>query len=700
MGAERGHSRDWVLTALAFITGCCLIAGIFARFDGLGRWPLTVDEYYLAQSIQNILREGLPRYACGGLYVRGLALQYASAVLQYAGLSPELGPRLIAALCSLIALPAVYLLGNRVGGRRIGLLAVAILAISVWEAEVARFGRMYAPFQAVFVWYLVFFLSYTLDRRTRSLLPMLALSALGVLVWEGGVFLALANLLPPFIRAPSGRLAGRDWKYLAGCVLLVLPAYWLATADLRTRGGEPTLPADYKEPSVQLLSRLDSANMPLATLHQHPMWALAALLPVLLALFAIVRLARSYARSVRGSRPRSVLTTVNGALAPNATAPPSVASPPNTGEPLGPLALLGCSAALGCALMQQFGLTIALFLLMGLLCVLDWRTLFRRGMWPIHAAILASLALWSAFGLSTSDWHAPGISGLHADFLLAYEFVRFPDVVRDVAAPWGHSVPVLSTALFVLIGAACIHACLFSASTRDAERVLLALLVIFLLAAGASHPPRQETRYVFFLYPVAILLAVVSVGRIAQELFGETRLAAAATVGLALAGFALTEDFRPRHLWNIDTETVTFRIGMPPREAAHYQERSDVRSAAQWLTAHVNRGQDIVINSFPSVDFYYRHADFYYMEETDPRFESWSCRRGQFERWSSLPLLHSIGALGSQLTRGRRVWLVLESSRLAQIESAFAPGTWQLEWSSREHDIAILSSHENAAPTS
>jgi 4-amino-4-deoxy-L-arabinose transferase-like glycosyltransferase len=676
VGAERGYSRDWVLRTLAFLTGCCLIAGIFARFDGLGRWPLTVDEYYLAQSVQNILREGLPRYACGGLYVRGLALQYTSVLLQYAGLSAELAPRLIAALCSLIALPAVYLLGRRAGGRNIGLLAVAILAISVWEAEVARFGRMYAPFQAVFLWYVVCFLSYTLDRRRRALVPMLVLSALGVLVWEGGVFLALANLLPPFIRTPSGRLESRDWKYLAGCALLVLPIYWFATADLRTRGGEPTLPDDYREPTAALISRLDSANMPLATLHLHPLWALAALLPVLLALYAVVRLARAYAAS----------QSMGAAAAAAAGSPAD--------EPPGPLALLGCSAALGCALMQQFGLTIAIVLLMGLLCVLDWRALFRGHMWPFHAAILASLLFWCAFALSTPEWHVPGLTGLRADFLLAYQFVRFPDVVRQIAAPWAHSVPVLSTALFVLIGAACIHACLLSNRTQSAERVLLALLVIFVLAAGGSHPPRQETRYVFFLYPLAILLAVLCVARIAHEIFGSTRFAAAATVLLVLGGFALTEDFRPRHLWNIDTEAVTFRIGMSPREAAHYQERSDTRSAARWLAAHVDRSHDMVINSFPGVDFYYPHANFYYMEETDPRFESWSCRRGRFERWSNLPLLHSAAALRSELASGRRVWLVLESSRLAQLEASFPAGTWQLEWSSREHDIAILSSHE------
>ena len=43
------------------------------------------------------------------------------------------------------------------GGRDVGLIAVAVLALSVWEIEIGRFGRMYAPFQALFAWYIVFF---------------------------------------------------------------------------------------------------------------------------------------------------------------------------------------------------------------------------------------------------------------------------------------------------------------------------------------------------------------------------------------------------------------------------------------------------------------------------------------------------------------------------------------------------------------
>jgi len=59
--------------------------GIAARFWALGKWPLAIDEYYFAQSVQNVLHFGIPEFPCGGLYVRGLLLQYASALLQLAG---------------------------------------------------------------------------------------------------------------------------------------------------------------------------------------------------------------------------------------------------------------------------------------------------------------------------------------------------------------------------------------------------------------------------------------------------------------------------------------------------------------------------------------------------------------------------------------------------------------------------------------
>jgi hypothetical protein len=155
------------LFLVAALTVAALLIGVYARFEGLGKWPFGVDEYYTARSVQNILRAGLPEYACGGFYTRGLLVQYLAALLQLLGLSAEFSIRLIAAVSSLVALPAAFNLGRRLGGPIIGLLTVIVLAVSVWEVEMARFARMYAPFQAVALWYAVFFVKYTVDREAH-----------------------------------------------------------------------------------------------------------------------------------------------------------------------------------------------------------------------------------------------------------------------------------------------------------------------------------------------------------------------------------------------------------------------------------------------------------------------------------------------------------------------------------------------------
>jgi hypothetical protein len=645
---------------LALLTAACVVVGVLARFWGLGRWPLAIDEYYFAQSVRNVLHSGIPAFPCGGLYVRGVFLQYAAALLQLMGLSAELAPRLLAAVSSLLTLPAVYLIGRRLGGRDVGLIAVAVLALSIWEIEIGRFGRMYAPFQALFAWYVVLFLSYVIDRNRRALVPMIILSALGLAVWEGGIFLVLTNLLAPFITSPSGRLSRRDWLYLAACSLLLIPAYVLTVADLRTAWSDPILPPDYVEaPDQPSMSRLDAAVMPWTTLSSHIAWAIAAFLPIGLVLYA----------GVRQWRTQPTL-----------------------------LAALGVLLVLACALVQQFELAAGLLVILILLGVIDGRSLLAPASRPLHVALAAGLLFWIAFGLSTHDWHARGLSTLKTVFLLGYEFVRFPDAVRQVAMPWARTVPLLAAGLFVLTAAACLRACLRFQDTSPAERILLALFVILLLAASASNPPRHETRYVFFLYPLAVIFSILTVGRALRAVLGPTPIAAGAAVAACLALFMLSEDFRPAHLWNIDTEAVNFRIGMSGRLAGHYHPRSDVRAAAIWLQEHVVPGQDIVIDSFPGVDFYYRNSDFYFVSDTDGRFDVWSCRRGTVQRWSNLPMIHSYDTLAAKVATGRRVWMVVETSVMPQVLARFPPAEWTVEWTSRARDIAIVAFHTVGSP--
>jgi hypothetical protein len=153
---------------LAGITIAAVLVGVVVRSWGLDTYSFAADEYFLSKSVENILRFGVPAFECGGYYMRGLLHQYLAAGFQISGFTPEFSIRAVSAASSLLALPAAYLLGSRTYGRTAGALLVSLLAVSLWEVELGRFGRMYAPFQATFLWYMVFFLRYTVDRHKAS----------------------------------------------------------------------------------------------------------------------------------------------------------------------------------------------------------------------------------------------------------------------------------------------------------------------------------------------------------------------------------------------------------------------------------------------------------------------------------------------------------------------------------------------------
>jgi hypothetical protein len=638
---------------LLAITFAALLFGVYARFKGLGAWPLTPDEYYLARSVQNVLRAGIPVYDCGGYYPRGLLMQYVTAALQLGGLSPELAPRLIAALCSLAALPAVYLLGKRAHSSAIGLLAVIVLALSVWEVEIARFARMYAPFQALFAWYLVYFLKYTIDRDHRALWPMLALSIVGPLIWEGAALLALVNLLPPLINHSSGRLTQSDASFLAGMALLFLLIVWFVTLDVRIGGSEPPYPADYAASlNKRTLAELEPSVAPWTTIASHPIWTAMALVPLGLALLAV--------RWIWSFRARW-------------------------------LACAGLMAALVAAILHQFAAVAAVILMLLMLNLVRWRELLTRRALPFHVAVVACVAFWTAFGFLTDEWRVnPGTHWLGSSkaVAVAYEFARFPDFLQQIVLPWGRAVPILGLTLLGLISAGIIWSIARDAERPSVERAMQLVLVCMLLAASASDPPRHETRYLFFIYPLAVIVALAAIAHLVEAVVNRNSLATTFTAVAALAAFALTEDFSLRHLLNIDSPEVNFRVDAGDKEA-HLQARSDPRGAARWLTEHT-RGQDLAINGVPTVDFYYSGFDYTYIDWHHRRFPAYACRRGTVERWGNLPLLYSVEAMQSEIERANRAFLVIDGKRLEGFLERLARWQPHVAWSALDQRIHVI----------
>ena len=210
-----------------------ILLGVWARFASLHAASLAADEYYLLQSVNNILKFGLPQFECGGYYTRGLLHQYLSASFMLLGLEPgEAAIRLPSVLSSLVALAGAFFLARYVAGWRVACLLVTLLSVSLWEVEFARFGRMYALFQAVTVVYAFVTLKY-LEGESKQFWWMAALGVLGVLSHEGGLLLVVFTLIAVFVR--PHRVSGR---HAAVALVMLLAGVKMQVTDFRFLGVE------------------------------------------------------------------------------------------------------------------------------------------------------------------------------------------------------------------------------------------------------------------------------------------------------------------------------------------------------------------------------------------------------------------------------------------------------------------------------
>src|SRR3989304_5569550 len=115
-----------------------ILAGLYFRLMGLGKWPLTVDEYYIIKSVQNILANGLPQFASGGYYERGIIFQYLTALLILIGIKTEIAVRIIPVITNILTVIPIYLLTKKISNKILAVIVVFVFCFSAWEVEIAR----------------------------------------------------------------------------------------------------------------------------------------------------------------------------------------------------------------------------------------------------------------------------------------------------------------------------------------------------------------------------------------------------------------------------------------------------------------------------------------------------------------------------------------------------------------------------------
>jgi hypothetical protein len=609
----RFEKRFWLLLA-----GIAVAIGIFFRFKGFSIWPLATDEYYISRAMAFVASSGLPEFPCGGYYPRGLLYQYVTAPLLAVGISPETSIRLVTILSNLAMLPAAYLLARQVGGLRVAAVVVAILSLSTWEIEMARFGRMYAPFQAIFLWYVyhAYRLIQTDDHsRWRWLL---GLSLAAPLVWEGGITLALLNFLPILTQRKAW-----SYRHLVAALGIVSVFIIFLQIDFRSLGPESaSRPSSVELATVDSVSPQDKINFLGAELVEAPVLGSIFVVLTLILIVGFVRLLPAFRSE---SRAIVTLLMVTACVLLNQI-------------------LLAAMVLLGASLGNWFNMKDVL------------HPRYRRILLPVFGI----LVIWIAVALGITAEQG-SISDLKRSVVRLLPLISFPELIDSFAYIWLLSMPLMTA---ILVAGTCLALAigLFRSNVdHRGLRLLLVVLIVSFTVIGAATLQYKETRYSFHLYPLLVILSLFGFAHLAFVGNQTKKRVERWTPPAFLCLFLLSSDFALDHMTRIDTYDANFRVGYSSIRARHYYQRFDVRSPADFVNQHADP-LDLVVTASVVVTQYLRMKSFVYLDKTDERYARQACEFGKTERWTGLPLLSDakdIEAL-AETRPSSRLWLIAD----------------------------------------
>ena len=617
-----GNKRNFILNVILIIS---IILGFLIRLKGLGKWPFAIDEYYIIESAKNILKYGLPKFKYGGYYDRGLIYQYMISGLLLTGLKAEFACRIITVICNILVIHPLYLLAKKISGKTVAVALIVVFCFSVWEVEFARFARMYAPFQLVFIWYLYYLYKNLIENNERALKWMFILSALSIFIYEASIFLVLLNFLPFIWNKDMGIVSIKkihfrniNFRALAIAFIIFAAAYFYLHIDFRNLGSNNPLP-----PGIHLnYESQGTFRHPiilLGTLINNTVWLLFFILPLVLTFIVSYK----YLKDDRFS----------------------------FNEKLSILVLIVLS------ILNLFGLSVFL-----LTCffLLEWIKIKRIKIF-IKAGFIITLnyIFWTIYAVFTSTWHSffsnEQISGLKESIKFVWkEFINYPNIYETFHLFYT-TIPHLTLIVIVLLTTGIILI------TNKNQKFLFFIFISLLLLIMFLNLYYFDTRYFFFLYPVVLLLSITVLKKIVESILSIDYLKNI-VFALFLIGFLfLSEDFNLNHLYNIDSKKITFRENFSLAEKVHYYPRWDTRTPAEIINKNI-KNNDIVITNKQLNSIYLNRLNYVYIDYRNSDFAGIYVDDGKKERWTNTNLIYSDKELINLLENYNSTkWLIINT---------------------------------------
>lgn len=597
---QEAYNNNRILgNSLIFISVVIGLVGLYARFKGLGLWPFANDEYHTAQSIANILKLGYPGFECGGYYMRGILFQYLNAmVLSISQFSPEFTMRSVNVLTSLIALPAIYLIATKHGNRTIALLSLCLLLLSVWEIEIARYLRMYAPFQSIFIWYIYFLFEYMLQQKQKYFVAMLSLSTCALFVYEASVFLVLLNFFA-LLQWGSQRL---KLNLFINGISLVL-AVWLFKTNFRFMGVANPLPSDITlPPDLGIPLPIEIPHILLTAMPFGSLWFIGFCTLLLLASVSTFFIVKNH--------------DINW------------------------ICRLLIVIAILSLVVNQFFFAACLTIICILLNWCRIQDLYSDKLLLFSLTGILFFVFWTAFGATTDSWyHFFDDTAQKPLKKLAVVLTKYPDIYIKIFHQWFSAMPITTAILIMSIMLGSILALLDGFKKNEFYLTSIALIFILTLWIAMLKQPYESARYSSFYYPLVLILFVKSLDIILQKFVSSDKQKFAAICLGTFAFMIVSDDYSYKHLLNIDKAEYNFRDVYDLDRGGQLFYRMDFRSPAHYINKHADK-KDTIISTVLGFHYYLDKLDYMFVDYRHSEFTALSSCNGKKELWTNANLLY------------------------------------------------------------
>jgi hypothetical protein len=596
------------------ILASLLAAAVLIRAPGLGKWCLTEDEYYYSQPVAFILEKGVPQYPGGGYYTRGFGLQYLTVIPALIFKKWEFAARIVPLLFGALTVPMFFTMAKRFVGIIPAILCSTMLLVSSWHIEFSRFARFYAPFQFLFLLFMHSLQEgYGAGKKGYRILAFV-LGLLSVSIDRYSIFLPLILLSMVVLLDKVDRKTALSIILQASVLIAINLVY--AFIDFDTLGVVNTLPPGFVFEKTSSYLKASPILLPDFGLFSGIPGSIFGVAGYLLLLCGAGYLLR---KSVR-----------------------------HCGNSWDGIALM---LSLSLPLLHQY--TLLVFLLIILL-------INKRSVWGIFKE---NAPWWGIFWIGTAAYWV-AIAGATGNLgKILFYAVGYPPIKHAIFLPFKEDVPLFGGFLLAVVILSTIHHLIRELSWP--RRFLISVVLLLLLTMPVFSTFQKTTRYVFFFFPLVFLLAYAETVSLVAWVEESHRLrmkryVSAAILLVPVLCYTATEDFQWRHIMDVSSAQMNFRMGEYDRFFHHWYQRVDFEGPSEYVNRVFSEGDVVVADHIVMTRYLARPYTYYVYYKQPDAYPYYARKEGREEKWTGRPLISRPEELASLVPAdpNRSLWLV------------------------------------------